>query len=321
MSGPARQTDSAVTIVTQIRVRDDAAEAFAGWQSQINAAVATFAGFIELRVMPPNPPSQTDWVIQQRFADADAATAWLHSDERLRLAQDVQPMLAGSVDVHLVHDLASGVLPAPVSAVISIRIKPGQEGAYRKWEQRIAVAQAKATGFQGYRFEPPVPGVQDDWLAILRFDNEANLQAWLGSPARRKLLDEAAAFTEEFHARIARTGFQQWFASVADPAAAPPAWKQNMVVLLLLFPVVFLFGIWVQNPFLIKAARLPFPLALFIGNVVSVILLNYLVPWASRLLGWWLSPKGERGARITLAGAVLIVALYAACIGVFLRLS
>ena len=78
---------------------------------------------------------------------------------------------------------------------------------------------------------------------------------------------------------------------------------------------------WVQNPFLIKAARLPFPLASFIGNSVSVVLLNFLVPFASGRLGWWLSPSatGRRGS--TLAGAALVAALYAACIALFIRLS
>lgn len=318
MSAPAAA--SAVTIVTQTRVADDAADEFARWQSQISAAAAAFPGFIEQSVMPPNPPSQTDWVILQRFVGLEAATAWLHSDQRLSLVEAVQSILAGPVDVHLVRDTVAGVLPAPVSAVISTRIKPGRESAYRQWEQRIAAAQARAAGFQGYRFEPPVPGVQDDWLSILRFDSEPHLQAWLESPVRLKLLEEAEDFTEEFHTRIARTGFGQWFAG-GGSAAAPPAWKQNMVVVLLLYPVVFLFGIWVQNPFLLKAARLPFPLALFIGNVVSVVLLNYLVPWASGRLGWWLVPTAERRTRVTLAGAGLIVALYVALIAVFLRLS
>jgi hypothetical protein len=99
---------------------------------------------------------------------------------------------------------------------------PGQEFTYRAWEQRIAAAQSKAPGFQGYRFEPPVPGVQDDWLAILRFDTETNLQAWLDSPERQKLLRDASPFTEEFHARIVRTGFDQWF-PVPAGGASPPA--------------------------------------------------------------------------------------------------
>jgi hypothetical protein len=318
VSDPAEA--SAVTIVTQARVRDDAAEDFASWQSRISAAAAAFPGFIEQSVMPPNPPSQVDWVILQRFAGLEAATTWLNSAQRLELVDAVQPMLAGPVDVHLVRDNGGGVLPAPVSAVISTRIKPGQEIAYRQWRQRIAAVQAKAVGFQGYRFEPPVPGVQDDWLNILRFDSEPHLQAWLESPTRLKLLEEAADFTQEYHTRIVRSGFGQWFPGEGS-AAAPPAWKQNMVVLLMLYPVVFSFGMWVQNPFLIKAARLPFPLALFIGNSVSVVLLNYLVPFASGRLGWWLRPNAERPMRVTLAGAALIVALYAACIAVFCRLS
>jgi hypothetical protein len=51
--------------------------------------------------------------------------------------------------------------------------------------------------------------------------------------------------------------------------------RQNMLVLLMLYPVVFLFGYFVQNPLLIGRAALPFAVALFIGNVMSVVLLNY----------------------------------------------
>ena len=88
-------------------------------------------------------------------------------------------MLVGRDDVHIVRDDEGGRKPAPVSAVISTRVKPGKEAEYRAWERKIAAAQSKAPGLQGYRFEPPVPGVQEDYVAILRFDSEANLQAWL----------------------------------------------------------------------------------------------------------------------------------------------
>ncbi|MBA3812585.1 MAG: hypothetical protein H0X27_13275 [Caulobacteraceae bacterium] len=107
----------------------------------------------------------------------------------------------------------------------------------------------------------------------------------------------------------------------AGPASGPPAWKQNMVVLLLLYPVVFLFGLWVQKPLLIKSAKLPFWLALFVGNGVSVLLLNVLVPRASRAPGWWLSPPPGRAGRFSLAGAALVIGLYAASMYIFSRLS
>ena len=118
-----------------------------------------------------------------------------------------------------------------------------------------------------------MPGVQEDFVAILRFDSEANLQAWLDSPrAAAQLVDEAAPLTAEFHARTVQSGFEQWFRDVAPAGApAPAAWKMNMIVLLTLYPVVFLWGLLVGTPILTKTLQLDFPLALFIGNVFSVL--------------------------------------------------
>ncbi len=304
MSGPT-------TIVTQTRLRPEEADGFVQWQAETSRIVAGFPGFLRQTVMPPSPPGQVDWVILQSFADREAAVAWLRSDERQQRLAVIQPWVMGHDDVHLVSDdSSSGVLPAPVSMVVSTRTKPGQEAAYRKWEQRIAAAQSRAPGFQGYRLEPPVPGVQEDWLAILRFDSEASLQGWLDSPARAALLREAAAFTETFNTRIARTGFDQWFKVATGGQASPPAWQQNMLVVLMLYPVVFLFGAYVQAPLLMQRAGLAFPVALFIGNVVSVLLLNYLVPWVSNRFAWWLQPTGSAVSRIKLGGFILLTALY-----------
>jgi antibiotic biosynthesis monooxygenase (ABM) superfamily enzyme len=230
-------------------------------------------------------------------------------------------MLVGVDDVHLLRDPGAGVVPAPVSAVITTRVKSGQEAGFRTWEQRIAKAQARSPGFQGYRFEPPIPGVQDDWLAILRFDNEQHLQGWLDSPERHALLREAEPFIEEFHARVVRSGFEQWFTGGDGAAAGAPVWKQNMVVLLMLYPVVFLFGRYVQTPFLMGRASLPFWAALFMGNIVSVVLLNWLVPWASRALGWWLNPSKRMRLGVDIGGAVVVCALYSVILFVFFLLS
>jgi uncharacterized protein len=118
------------------------AEEFGRWQSAISAAAPEFPGFITQSVLPPNPPLQVDWVIQQRFTNVETASAWLRSERRSRLLDAAQPMLTGPDDVHLVRDTAAGARPAPVSALISSRIRPGQEAAFRAWEQLIATAQA-----------------------------------------------------------------------------------------------------------------------------------------------------------------------------------
>ena len=116
MNNQALASEAAVTLVTQTRVREGMAEEFGRWQSAISAAAAEFPGFITQSVLPPNPPLQVDWVIQQRFANVEAASAWLRSERRARLLDAGQPMLAGPDDVHLVRDTAAGARPAPVSA-------------------------------------------------------------------------------------------------------------------------------------------------------------------------------------------------------------
>lgn len=307
-----------VSVVTQTRVAEGRETDFAAWQKNISAVVARQPGFVRQTVIPPSPPTQLDWVILQRFETREAALAWLRSDERKRLVAEAGDMLVGHDDVHLLRDdSASG--PMPVSIVISTRVKAGREDDYRRWERKIAAVQEHAPGLQGYRFEEPVPGIQDDWLAIMRFDSEAHLQAWLDSPERKKLVEESTAFTEEYHTRVVRTGFDQWFQMGGSHGSPPVAWKMNMLVLAMLYPVVVLFGLLVQRPVLDHELHLPFFLALFIGNVASVLILSKLVPWVSERFQWWLQP-GADPRRIDILGALAVVAFYALCLAVFSQL-
>jgi antibiotic biosynthesis monooxygenase (ABM) superfamily enzyme len=307
-----------VSIVTQTCVRPERAEDFARWQGETSTLIANFPGFIEQRLMPPKPPLQVDWVILQRFDSLAAAQRWLSSPERQTRIEGVAPLLMGRDDVHIVQDDASAVRASPVSAVISTRVKPGKETEYRAWERKMAAAQSKAPGLQGYRFEPAVPGVQESCVAILRFDSEANLQAWLDSPQRKKLVDEANPLTEEFHTRLARTGFEQWFRDISEPGSAPPpAWKMNFLVLLMLYPVVFLWSIWFGLPILTDKYHMSFAIALFIGNIFSVGLTGVLVPWAAGRFGWWLVPSAHGLTKANLLGTGIILALYAAMVAGF----
>ncbi len=301
--------ESAVTIVTQTTVRDGGADDFQAWQTETNRIIANVPGYVSQTVLPPSPPTQDYWVVMQRFVDSASAIGWLNSPQRLERLTMVQGLLTGRADVHIVRGAANASNATPVSAIMSTRVKPGCELAYREWEQKIAVAQTVAKGLVGYRFEPPIEGVQADCLAILRFDTQDNLQAWIDSPVRQAIVAEAEPLTEGFHYRVTRSGFDQWFPIGVGASSGPPVWKQNMVVLLMLYPVVFLFGYFVQVPILMRQLRLPFAVALLIGNIVGVVLLNWLVPWASNRFGWWLTPPAAAPKSRTAVGAVVIAAI------------
>jgi antibiotic biosynthesis monooxygenase (ABM) superfamily enzyme len=262
-------------------------------------------------------PAQVDWVIVQKFASTEQAQAWLHSQERQRLIATAQPMLVGHDDIHVVVDDVASRPPEAVSAVISMRITPGQDEGFHVWGRRIAAAQAKYPGFQGYKIDPPVSGIQDDWVTVLQFDTEEHLNAWMTSPERLTLLEETKPFATETHYRTVRSGFEQWFK--VGGAVHVPAWKQNMLVLLALYPTVFLFGYFVQTPILMRQLGWPFWLALFAANVAGVVILNRVVPWVSQRFGWWLQPAGSETEKRNLIGIVVVVALYGVALFAFSR--
>ena len=94
-----------------------------------------------------------------------------------------------------------------------------------------------------------------------------------------------------------------------------------MLVLLMLYPVVFLFGLLVQGPVLMRGMGLSFPVALFVGNLASVLLLSRLVPLANRPFGWWLRPEGPQPRRVDAMGAGVLVLGYLLLIALFSALS
>ncbi|HTE86764.1 MAG TPA: antibiotic biosynthesis monooxygenase [Dehalococcoidia bacterium] len=303
----------------QSRVLPDHSQEFELWQRRLNDVVAVFDGFIDQASIRPSPPAQLDWVIIHRFRSAEAARAWMQSPERQKLASEIEPALVGALDVHLFNDSDPRLPAAPVSAIISTRVSPGQEKAFTEWQRHIAAVEAKFEGYQGYKLEPPIPGVQEDWVMVVRFDSDAHLDAWLNSEERRRLLEESTPFDEATRIRKVQSGFESWFVSKDDTGPPPPVWKQSMIVLLVLYPVVFLWGFFIGTPFLgPKGLSLPFWLALFIGNAVSVSLTGFwLIAWGSRLLGWWLSPAKDAPHWRGLAGTALVLLLYCSSMLVF----
>ena len=205
-----------------------------------------------------------------------------------------------------------------VSAVISFKVPDGLEDAFLKWQQRIQAAEAEFRGFLRHKIERPIPGLHDEWIVILSFDSDANLNAWLDSPLRQTLLEEGARFNAGMNVKRASYGFNFWFPAgkTQAPEQGPGLiWKSNLIVLLVLYPVVYLWGYFISAP-LIDSHGVPVWLSLFVGNLVSTQLLGwFLVPAAFRALDWWIKPKAALGRQI--AGYALLAALYAGSMGLY----
>lgn len=301
--------DSPVALVIQRRVSEDGFAAFTRWCGKVAEALDGQPGFAGLEVVPPRPPQHVDWVQILRFTSAAAARGWLQSEERARLVAEILPSCLGPEDVHILPE-AGGHGADAVSAVIAFTVPPDEEAEFMAWQARIQAAEAQFKGFLRHKIERPIPGLHEDWIIILSFDSAAHLDSWIQSPQRTALIEEGRRFNIGLSVKPASYGFNFWFPAGAAPALRPAfIFKSNLIVLLVLYPVVFLWGFFISRPF-IDAQGVPFWLSLFIGNVASTQLLGWwIAPAAFRALGWWTRP--DVGGRRNLLGYALLAGLYA----------
>ena len=297
-----------VVLVIQRRVASESGPAYADWLARAGQIMAGRPGFLGQEIMMPNPPMQVDWVTVLRFASADDARSWLHSEERLRLLPELARLSTSAEDLHLLTDRVERARPT-ASAVISCHVEPSDVPDFLAWQRKIAAAEASFPGFRGHKLEAPVPGIHDDWALVLSFDSEDNLNRWIASPQRTGLLAEGARFNTDLRLRRTAYGFDFWAQPEGAARAPVPVMRSNLLVLLVLYPIVFLWGYFVSGPF-IDSRGVPFWLSLFVGTLVSTQLLGwYVVPATFRLFGWWLEPGIAFGR--TIAGYALLAILYA----------
>jgi len=306
------------TVVTSQKVRAGRDDDYRRWQERTNRAVRAFDGFEGTEMYPPGAGDEREWVVVFRFSRIDLLTAWLESSERQKLLAEGRPLFDGTPTQEV---LAGGAPPpameAAVTAVISHDVRPGREEDFVRWQNKVLKAQEKYPGFMGTELFKPVEGIQDNWVVVFRFDTREHLDEWLASGAREKLLQEGQDYFSSYDVRKVGSAFSGWFrfGGGAD-AAAPPNWKQAMTVVLALYPTVMVLNLTVGYE--LDDLGLPGYIGLFIGNVLSVSILTWLLmPLVNRALAFWLVPRRARSVRTHVAGAALVVLCWALCILVF----
>ena len=266
---------------------------YASWLAQLNETVATFPGHVSA---------------------VEQLRAWLDSDELRALLEKSTSLLIDEGTTNVFEGATSDSPRDMVTEIITVSVKPGMEEAYRDWVDRIRQVEVRFPGYQGLQLQPPIPGVQDDWVSLLRFDTAEHLNAWLESDARREALREAHRFVDRTREQQVATSFSSSFAFGDTPDKVPPNWEQSMIVLLTLYPVVMLELLFL-NPL---TQPLGMAVATFIGNALSVAATGFvLIPLAIRALNWWLIPGPDDSPRVQAAGIALVIGGYVLSIAVF----
>jgi uncharacterized protein len=301
----------ASAIAVRLRVRDDAHAAFLAWQARMTAVAAAATGFVCIEFVPVLQ-SRAEWQMVMQFSDVSRLSEWRASQPRASLYRELESLLDGA--------LAPDEQPADfhargsVTEVIATRVRPGLESAFHDWSARIQQAQAEFPGYRGTYLQAP-SREQAAWTTLIRFATTRQLDDWLASAERRRLIEASAALVESWSSRRLEGGFAGWFPP-GGAGPAPPGWKQSMIVLLMLFPIVM-----IELRLLVpRLSGLDPVFGTFLGNAVSVWLLAWpVMPTANRAFDWWLRPGPLGPRRTTAAGIILLLGLYIVEIGVFLR--
>lgn len=185
---------------------------------------------------------------------------------------------------------------AAASLVIEHSVATGDGLAFRWWHSKLT---RRARRFKGYiRTDlcAPVkgtrPGQPLKWYSIVHFDSAEQLNQWINSRDRETLIQSGRKAFSSYQFVSFATGLEGWFSSktgTEHSGLGPPAWKQNAAVILALYPTVM-----IQSALFTSLGFMqswPLPNAMIVNNIITSSVLTWAVmPFVTRLLGFWLQP-------------------------------
>lgn len=307
-----------LTVTFPIRAGMD--DQFRAWLASMAEGSPLAPGYIGTSISSaPAADGGSVWLITYRFSSVAARDAWRDTVDRDAVASSAPDVFSGLPSEAASEDVGE----ARTSMVATEWVPEPRVAAWRQVQSELNSAAAASPGFTGIDvFEPTRES--NVWTTVITFQSPADLEAWKGSPVRERLLERAAALSRS-EVRVQPAGSGSWFSVSTAPSFRTPTWKQAMVVLAVLYPLVTAFnltiGDWIGKGLSVNGIRvveglgLPFPAVIFVGNLVGTVLLTWvLMPFATRIMRWWLDPFADR--RSTIRGVLILLVVYLIEVGV-----
>jgi len=288
-------------------------EAFGTWLRDLLMLAVAAPGFIGVsRSEQESASGASSWKITYRFESGSDRDNWMQSPSLAKAHAEAGTLFASPPQA--ASDADGG---ASRMMVVTSHVAPEREKDWRAAQARLNAAVVGFPGFDALDIFEPSDG-SHNWTTVLTFRSERDLENWKSSAERGRLLSQ---FEESKHdsVDVGPASFGTWFATHATASRPVPEWKQAMVVLAVLYPLVSFYDITLGNAAgqglaiaghpIIRGLGLPFPVVVFLGNAVGTVLLSWmLMPAAIRLFDWWLDPAASHAQ--TIRGALLLIALY-----------
>lgn len=253
---------------------------FERWLRRIGTAAAEKPGYLGNEVQPPGVEHPDKWVSVYRFASPETLEAWLASPERMELIAEGASLIKHPATM---QRLATRTSDDPVTAVSSFTLRPGHEARFTRDFEEIRAAMEAFDGFVWAQLLPPVGEVQKEMVVSFSFSNRELLDRWFRSPERLELLGRLDKHLDGERQVNVVGGYGGWFH--LDEKRIP-TWRQAAVVLMALYPTALTINTLLGA---LLPTDTPQPLLILIGNVLSVMILTWIVmPRLTSALDGWL---------------------------------
>ncbi|ADV66788.1 antibiotic biosynthesis monooxygenase [Deinococcus maricopensis] len=177
-----------------------------------------------------------------------------------------------------------------VTLVISELVREGHIDAYERWARELHALQNQQPGFLGVNVIRPSDPAHPEYVTIVRFATYEALRTWQESPQYRERIQRLQdLIVGDVHYQNA-SGLQLWFDRPSRPAPAPAFWKQVLVGVVGVYPLIMLFST-LTSP---VTSAWPGWLATLTTATLSTLFLTYpVLPLLTRWLRPWLYPTSR----------------------------
>ncbi len=182
----------------------------------------------------------------------------------------------------------------PVTVVISRLVRSGYEQDYADWIHEAARLLEDHDGFEGMTALPPGQHHSGpEHVLVLRFRDYTSMREWKRSEARRRWIGRLEELTVDVGAWQEQSGLETWFTldSRATPTGPPPRWKQALLTLVGLLPILLVMELTVGR----LLSDLPAWARVLTTTPLVVAAMAWLVmPNITRISYRWLYPGQDR---------------------------
>ena len=177
--------------------------------------------------------------------------------------------------------------PDMVTVVIRHNIRDSAQSQYEQWLKRIVPIAARVPGHRGVNVISPSDG-SGHYTITIRFDTLECAQEWLGSTARRELIEQVVPLLDQVEKIDTVTGLEFWFTPPGGRKLAK-SYKQFLLTLSVIYPLTLILP-WIVGPLFDRVPLLRHQaINRLVVAVIIVGLMTYVVmPRYTRLVQKWL---------------------------------